>query len=223
MNDYYGYGLIDLRSHAAYEGLHRLLNLEYPRVGRCEWCWGPGRRAGYAVAEPGRYSLNRANWLELCNRCHIYYDGVHRPLAAPRSERELEALYARGTTRSPALAPDERFTTSASRRERSSTGPGPRFRGLTCLYALPLAVSLCAASATPGQRYWNSTSNWNWSETTLRSRRRVQPQLPRRLTLAGGSWRSARSAGASLPPLPASRWRSAWWSHCRRFGPSRHR
>jgi hypothetical protein len=95
MNDYYGYGLIDLRSHAAYEGLHRLLNLEYPRVGRCEWCWGPGRRAGYAVAEPGRYSLNRANWLELCNRCHIYYDGVHRPLAAPRSERELEALYAR--------------------------------------------------------------------------------------------------------------------------------
>jgi hypothetical protein len=95
MNDYYGYGLIDLRSHAAYEGLHRLLNLEYPRVGRCEWCGGTRRRTGYAVAEPGRYSLNRANWLELCNRCHIYYDGVHRPLAAPRSERELEALYAR--------------------------------------------------------------------------------------------------------------------------------
>jgi hypothetical protein len=34
MNDYYGYGLIDLQSHAAYEGL---LNREYPRVARCEW------------------------------------------------------------------------------------------------------------------------------------------------------------------------------------------
>ena len=95
MNDYYGYGLIDLRSHAAYGGLHRLLNREYPRVRRREWCGAPGRRTGYAVAEPGRYSLNRADWLELCNRCHIYYDGVDRPLAAPRSDRELEALYAR--------------------------------------------------------------------------------------------------------------------------------
>jgi len=93
--NYYGYGLIDLRSYAAYKGLHRLLNLEYPRVGRCEWCGATGRRTGYAVAEPGRYSLNRADWLELCNRCHIYYDGVLRPLAAPRSKRELEALYAR--------------------------------------------------------------------------------------------------------------------------------
>ena len=76
----YGYGLIDLRSHAAYKVLHRLLNLEYPRVGRCEWCGTTGGRTGYAVAEKGRYSLNRADWLELCNHCHIYYDGVHRPL-----------------------------------------------------------------------------------------------------------------------------------------------
>jgi hypothetical protein len=44
-----------------------------------------------ALDETGRSSLNRADWLELCNHCHIYYDGVHRPLAAPRSERELEA------------------------------------------------------------------------------------------------------------------------------------
>jgi hypothetical protein len=95
MNVPYGYGLIDLRSHAAYKRLHRLLDLEYPRVGRCEWCGATGRRTGYAVAETGRYSLNRAHWLELCNRCHIYYDGVLRPLAAPRSGRELEAHYAR--------------------------------------------------------------------------------------------------------------------------------
>jgi hypothetical protein len=95
MNVPYGYGLIDLRSHAAYKVLHRLLNLEYPRVGRCEWCGATGRRTGYAVAETGRYSLNRADWLELCNHCHIYFDGVHRPFAAPRSERELEAHYAR--------------------------------------------------------------------------------------------------------------------------------
>lgn len=95
MNDYHGYGLIDLRSHAAYKRLHRLLNLEYPRVGRCEWCGATGGRTGYAVAAPGRYSLNRADWLELCSRCHVYYDGVHRPLAAPRSERELEAHFAR--------------------------------------------------------------------------------------------------------------------------------
>jgi hypothetical protein len=95
MNVPYGYGLIHLRSLAAYKRLHRLLNLEYPRVGRCEWCGATGGRTGYAVAETGRYSLNRADWLELCNHCHIYYDGVHRPLAAPRSEIELEAHYAR--------------------------------------------------------------------------------------------------------------------------------
>ena len=95
MDNPYGYGLIDLRSYAAYKGLHRLLNLEYPRVGRCEWCGSTGRRTGYAVAEPGRYSLNRADWLELCNRCHIYYDGVDRPLAAPRSKQELEDHFAR--------------------------------------------------------------------------------------------------------------------------------
>lgn len=89
------YGLIELGSHVAYERLHRLLNLEYPRVGRCEWCSATGCRTVYAVAMAGRYSLNRADWLELCDRCHIYYDGVHRPLAAPRSERELEAHYAR--------------------------------------------------------------------------------------------------------------------------------
>ena len=106
MNDAYGYGLIDLRSHAAYKGLHRLQNLEYPCVGRCEWCGATGRRTVYAVAEPGRYSLNRADWFELCNRCHIYYDGVHRPLAAPRSERELEAHYARR------MEPDMRFMES---------------------------------------------------------------------------------------------------------------
>jgi hypothetical protein len=87
--------LIELRSYVAYKGLHQLLNREYPRVGRCEWCATTRRRTGYAVAVPGRYSLNRADWLELCDRCHIFYDGVLRPLAAPRSERELEALYAR--------------------------------------------------------------------------------------------------------------------------------
>jgi hypothetical protein len=83
-----------------------LLNLEYPRVGRCEWCGATGGRTGYAVAETGRYSLNRADWLELCNHCHIYYDGVHRPLAAPRSEIELEAHYARR------MEPSRRFMES---------------------------------------------------------------------------------------------------------------
>ena len=130
MNDYYGYGLIDLRSHAAYKGLHRLLNRKYPRVGRCEWCGATGRRTGYAVAEPGRYSLNRADWLELCNRCHIYYDGVHRPLAAPRSDRELEAHYARRTEPSRRILEsrgsdprelEERYRRGLDRWMRSST------------------------------------------------------------------------------------------------------
>jgi hypothetical protein len=76
-------------------GLHPLLNLEYPRVGRCEWCAATGLRTVYAVAVPGRYSLNRADWLELCNRCHIYFDGPFRRLMAPRSPAELEELRTR--------------------------------------------------------------------------------------------------------------------------------
>jgi hypothetical protein len=53
MNAPYGYGLIDVRSHAAYKVLHRLLNLEYPRVGRCECAWGYGTSHGLCRCRDG--------------------------------------------------------------------------------------------------------------------------------------------------------------------------
>ena len=67
--------VFDVRSDTnAYHALHKWMNRSYPLVGRCEWC-GKKRRTVYAVAEPGRYSRNRADWLELCIRCHNVYDG----------------------------------------------------------------------------------------------------------------------------------------------------
>jgi hypothetical protein len=89
------YGLIDLPSHVAYERLGWLLNLEYPRVGRCEWCAATGLRTDYAVGGPGRYSRNRAGRLEPCNWCHIYFDGPLRRLMAPRLPAEMTGLRTR--------------------------------------------------------------------------------------------------------------------------------
>ena len=61
-------------------GLHKWMNRNYPRVGRCEWCATTKRRTTYATAESGHYTRNRADWLELCYRCHNAFDGHARNL-----------------------------------------------------------------------------------------------------------------------------------------------
>ena len=60
---------------ARYGAIHEWVNDTYPKTGRCEWCGQTGRYTQYAVARPGFFTRNRADWLELCVPCHRAYDG----------------------------------------------------------------------------------------------------------------------------------------------------
>lgn len=61
-------------SPTEYNRLHQQLNREFPRAGQCEQCGAIGL-TGYASIEH-RYTRNRADYLELCPRCHKALDGI---------------------------------------------------------------------------------------------------------------------------------------------------
>jgi hypothetical protein len=58
-----------------YVKLHRWVNAQFPRTGKCEHCGATDRRTEYASKSHARYTKNRADWLELCKSCHRKYDG----------------------------------------------------------------------------------------------------------------------------------------------------
>lgn len=65
--------------------VHAWLNRWYPKAGRCERC-GKNGRTDYAFRRhPEPYTHNRADYLELCRRCHMALDiatGVRPSLGA---------------------------------------------------------------------------------------------------------------------------------------------
>jgi hypothetical protein len=81
-----------------YTGVHEWLNDHYPRAGRCECCGRTDRPTEYAVARPGFFTRNRADWFEFCRRCHRLYDG--RPEVTPETRAKLRAA-STGKTVSP--------------------------------------------------------------------------------------------------------------------------
>ena len=56
-----------------YGAVHQRINRVFPRTGRCEYCGQRQRRTHYASIEH-RYSSWRHDWLELCTRCHQWFD-----------------------------------------------------------------------------------------------------------------------------------------------------
>lgn len=53
--------------------LHQALNKRYPRQSKCENCGAEGSTA-FALIHGRPYSLNRKDYLELCQLCHNSYD-----------------------------------------------------------------------------------------------------------------------------------------------------
>lgn len=67
-----------------YRTLHAWINRNFPRVGRCEYCARTDRATEYACMGH-HYTRNRADWLELCRRCHRRLDGTSDATRAKRS------------------------------------------------------------------------------------------------------------------------------------------
>ena len=64
------------------------MNEAYPRTGRCEECGAEGY-THLAIARPDGYTTDRADWRELCPRCHCHFDGRIGP--NPRKANRGEA------------------------------------------------------------------------------------------------------------------------------------
>jgi hypothetical protein len=88
-----------------YQHVHKWMRRTFPLAGRCEWCATTARRTSYANARSDGYTYNRADWLELCYRCHVWFDKrTGRGEANARAKlteddvRTLRALRAGGRT-----------------------------------------------------------------------------------------------------------------------------
>jgi hypothetical protein len=57
-----------------YFRIHQLMREIYPYSGRCEYCGRVDAKTEYACIGH-RYTLNFADWFELCDRCHAIFDG----------------------------------------------------------------------------------------------------------------------------------------------------
>src|ERR1035437_8406062 len=54
----------------SYRRVHEWVNKLYPRTGRSDWCGTTSCPTEYAVGRSGHFTLNRAEWFELCRSCH---------------------------------------------------------------------------------------------------------------------------------------------------------
>jgi hypothetical protein len=88
-----------------YQHVHKWIKRNFLRTGRCEWCGSTKRRTVYATARSDGYTYNRADWLELCDRCHVHFDGrTGSGEKNPRSKlteahvRQIRELRAAGMT-----------------------------------------------------------------------------------------------------------------------------
>lgn len=60
---------------AGYRAIHTYLQKHFPKVGVCDEC-GEAKRTDYALIAGREYSRDRADYRELCKRCHNAYDGI---------------------------------------------------------------------------------------------------------------------------------------------------
>jgi hypothetical protein len=55
-----------------YGAVHKFVRAHFARTGRCEYCGATDRPTEWANA---RLTRNRADWFEMCRRCHRNFDG----------------------------------------------------------------------------------------------------------------------------------------------------
>lgn len=62
----------------SYSGLHKWVNKTYGKADKCEQC-GSESYVDWAN-KSGEYKRDRGDWLNLCRKCHFYYDGRNEVL-----------------------------------------------------------------------------------------------------------------------------------------------
>lgn len=87
----------------SHSGIHQWLCRNYPKSGICEHC-DQEKRTHYAAKSHDNYTRDRADYLELCAKCHADYDGRVPPSQAGKkiSPEHIAALQA-GRRRARAL------------------------------------------------------------------------------------------------------------------------
>jgi hypothetical protein len=58
-----------------YRAVHTYLQKHFPKTGVCDEC-GETRKTDYALIKGRQYSRERADYRELCKRCHNEYDNI---------------------------------------------------------------------------------------------------------------------------------------------------
>ena len=59
-----------------YRAIHTYLQRHFPKTGTCDECGAASARTEYALIQGRAYSRDRADYRELCKRCHNEYDGI---------------------------------------------------------------------------------------------------------------------------------------------------
>lgn len=60
---------------AGYRAVHTWINKHFPKCQVCAVCGGEGA-TDYALIHGQTYSRRREDYIELCRRCHVMYDGT---------------------------------------------------------------------------------------------------------------------------------------------------
>ena len=91
------------KENPSYNAIHAFLRRNFPKTGCCEHC-GRNVRTHYAAKDHNNYTRNREDYMELCSRCHLAYDGITPPSQKGRkiSADHIAALQA-GRARQRAL------------------------------------------------------------------------------------------------------------------------
>ena len=62
-------------------GIHTWLGMNYKKTGICKFCCNKfevkGHNTEWALIKRRKYKRKRENFIELCRKCHVNYDGNH--------------------------------------------------------------------------------------------------------------------------------------------------
>jgi len=74
-----------------YRAIHTYLSKHFPKMGACDECGESKLMTEYALIKGRTYSRDRADYRELCKRCHNEYDGIDAALQAGRRRAAAQA------------------------------------------------------------------------------------------------------------------------------------